>query len=198
MQSGIYAITNMLNGYRYIGGTTDITRRWKVHISQLRHNKHKNERLQNAWNKDGSSIFNLEVLELCENVAILTQKEQFYLDLLQPEYNLVLTVVNTASKIGIPRTGEIKNKISRTEMGKSKGMWRRQLGIFYIMERDNSFSSDVHDQGERNPRSRLSKEQVIAIRQAYSTGEVTQEILSRKYGVGRTQIGKIVRGERWL
>jgi group I intron endonuclease len=61
-----------------------------------------------AFKKYGYENFSFEILEYC-NISILLSREQFYLDLLKPEYN----VTKIASSIlGIKRTDEFKRKIS--------------------------------------------------------------------------------------
>ncbi len=50
--------------------------------------------------------------------------------------------------------------------------------------------------GERNPRAKLTAEQVIEIRRRYAEGE-TQTKLGMEYGVSQAAIGYIVRGEHW-
>lgn len=51
--------------------------------------------------------------------------------------------------------------------------------------------------GARNPSAKLSDDQVAAIREAYASGSVSQYLLARISGVSQTQIGRIVRIERW-
>ena len=53
MVVGIYCIRNKINNKYYIGQSIDIKNRWKEHKYNLRHNKHVNNKLQNAWNKYG-------------------------------------------------------------------------------------------------------------------------------------------------
>lgn len=72
--SGIYAITNQVNGKVYIGKSISIGRRWKEHKYELRYNKHCNEYLQNAWNKYGEENFSFEIVEECDE-HVLPLKE---------------------------------------------------------------------------------------------------------------------------
>jgi hypothetical protein len=51
--------------------------------------------------------------------------------------------------------------------------------------------------GETSNSAKLSAAEVEAIREDYLTGLVTQYMLAELYGVSQTQIGRIVKGERW-
>ena len=48
--SGIYKIVNKIDGKYYVGNSKNIYKRWIKHKSLLRHNKHINDYLQNAFN----------------------------------------------------------------------------------------------------------------------------------------------------
>ena len=76
---GVYKITCLSNGKFYIGSSKNIFKRWDNHRWSLRHNKHNNKYLQNAWNKYGENDFIFEILEFCvpDKQFILEQK---YLD----------------------------------------------------------------------------------------------------------------------
>jgi len=86
--SGVYSITNTISGNRYIGSSHIIKKRWISHRAELRRNKHRNQRLQQAWQKHGEAAFLFEVLELVPNRDGLFDKEQAWIDKLNPQYNI--------------------------------------------------------------------------------------------------------------
>jgi len=63
MAGVIYCIKQVSTNKMYIGLTADYVRRKKEHLCELRHNKHYNQHLQNAWNKYGDLDFNFEILQ---------------------------------------------------------------------------------------------------------------------------------------
>lgn len=63
MKCYIYSIVNIATGKRYIGQTTNMSRRKSKHLLKLRNNEHVNEKLQNAFNKYGEDKFIFEVQE---------------------------------------------------------------------------------------------------------------------------------------
>lgn len=90
-KSGIYCIVNVKNQKRYIGSTTNLYIRLHQHKSYLLRNCHQNKRLQNSWNRYGKECFNYYILEFCD-VDKLTEREQFYIDTLHPEFNFTILV----------------------------------------------------------------------------------------------------------
>lgn len=109
-KSGIYMFFNVISGKRYIGSSVNIYNRIHEHIHNLKANKAHNQHFQNAWNKYGESAFMFCVLEYCpENIRF--EREQYYINTLQPEYNLTLNVV---ANLGHEVSKETKEKISNT------------------------------------------------------------------------------------
>jgi group I intron endonuclease len=73
----------------------------------LRRKKKKEKELRNGNSvicssllKYGYSEFSLEILEYCDPINIIS-REQYYLDNLKPEYN-ILTIARSSNPCGIP------------------------------------------------------------------------------------------------
>ena len=81
--SGIYKITNQLNGICYIGQAVDIAKRWKDHAKcGLGIDAPVSNKLYIAMQQDGLENFTWELLEKCSS-AELNEKEKFYIELYQ-------------------------------------------------------------------------------------------------------------------
>lgn len=87
--SGIYCITNNVNGKKYVGKSIDIKKRWIAHKCFLKANnlskKHCNRYLYNAVKKYGIENFEFEILECfcnnwCEDYA--KEREFFWIEFL--------------------------------------------------------------------------------------------------------------------
>ena len=78
--TGIYRITNKLNGKSYIGKTSmNFGDRWDCHRAQLNGGYHDNPHLQNAWNKYGADNFEFEIIEVVNNHEMLNELEMKYI-----------------------------------------------------------------------------------------------------------------------
>ena len=111
-KSGIYKITNLINGKVYIGSAVDIKQRWFVHKSTLNKKVHHNRHLQYAWNKYGPDYFDFSVIELCQP-KLLIKKEQSYLNNFQScsdVYNICHVV---DSRLGVRHLEKTKAKIGK-------------------------------------------------------------------------------------
>lgn len=119
-QTGVYCITNILNGNRYIGSAAySFYYRFKHHLNALKRQKHANRYLQNAWNKYGADNFKFTILEEVPSNDCLT-REQFYIETLKPEYNLCS---KARSSLGIKRSEETKLKLSKAKLGANNPMF---------------------------------------------------------------------------
>jgi group I intron endonuclease len=99
MTSGVYVITNSINGKQYVGSASDIGNRFCAHLRQLRNGNHHNQKLLRAWRKYGNDAFIFEKLLIC-GIDKLTFYEQRAIDVLNPEYNICRIA---GSVIGIKR-----------------------------------------------------------------------------------------------
>ena len=79
---GVYKITNTLcpEGKYYIGYSCNVKQRWQKHKSTLRGGKHRNIRMQRAYEKYGSDCFDYEVLQECETEEEAKNVELSYLE----------------------------------------------------------------------------------------------------------------------
>jgi len=107
--SGIYAIVNRATRDMYVGSAINIARRWRRHKNELANNKHYCHHLQNSYLKNGSSAFDLEIIEFVDSKSALIQREQFWVDFFKPSYNKRL-VVN--SPLGTKHSAETRAKMS--------------------------------------------------------------------------------------
>lgn len=129
--SAIYKIQSKLKPERfYIGSAVNTKERWKSHKTGLRGNKHSNSRLQNHYNKYGESDLEFTILLGCDKEDLI-KHEQFFIDTLNPWFNICKTAGSThgigpskkciailkAKLTGIPLKEEHKKRISESHLG---------------------------------------------------------------------------------
>ena len=101
--SGIYKITNLATNEFYIGSSKNIESRWAYHKAKFKSNEETNNKLYLDFKKYDLENFKFEILEKCsEN---LKEKEQEYIDKLNPQYNR-----KAAHSDKIYKVDEIKHK----------------------------------------------------------------------------------------
>lgn len=83
--TGIYQITNLINGKRYVGLAVNIRRRFIEHKTPTALKK--TSVLAKAFRKYGVENFTFEVLEECDRTE-LAAREVFWIGQLRPEYNM--------------------------------------------------------------------------------------------------------------
>ncbi len=84
----IYEIRNTVTGFRYIGCSKDLQRRWKEHKRTLMRNKHHCTHLQRAWNKYGDLAFEWRVLLECPSEELMFLQEKELIEQNQNLYNV--------------------------------------------------------------------------------------------------------------
>lgn len=85
---GLYSIHNSINNKFYIGSTNNFRKRWNVHKTLLRKNKHHSPHLQAAWNKYGEETFRFLRIQFIDSKEDRLFLEQHFLDTLKPPYNV--------------------------------------------------------------------------------------------------------------
>jgi len=104
---GVYRLTNIANKKTYVGSARNLRTRFYVYYSASRLAS-SNMIIYKAILKYGYSNFILEILEYCEPDNVVA-REQYYLDLLKPEYNILSTA---GSSFGYKHTKEALEKMS--------------------------------------------------------------------------------------
>lgn len=100
-----------------MGSSTNLSRRFRFYYSLLsieRVLKISNSHILSAILKYGYSNFKLEILEYCDSKDLL-KREQYYIDLLKPEYNILK---RAGSSLGFKHSEETLVKLSRSKTGK--------------------------------------------------------------------------------
>ena len=185
MNSGIYKITNKVNGKFYIGSSNNIKRRWRHHKSNLRSGTHTNSHLQNSYDKHGEDQFEFLLIEEVRRVNLLA-KEQEYLDEAfggdQEIYNI--SRVAGSPMAGLNHTEEVKQLLSEKLSGENhphygkpvSEEWRRKIS------KSNKRSTD---------------EQEASFRERWLSGE-TKGSIAKEIGVHTTTITRAIeRAERF-
>jgi group I intron endonuclease len=139
---GIYQISNTSG--KYIGSTgRSFKKRLQDHICCLRNNKHHSRYLQHSYNKHSEDSLSISILEEMSETNRLLEREQYWIDTLQPEFNCCPVA---GSNLGIKYSEEVveknrksarnrKNQSNNTsgcvgvDWKKSKQQWRASIGL---------------------------------------------------------------------
>ncbi len=221
MSSGVYCITNAVNGKVYVGSAVDLRRRWKDHRSKLISGSHRNRYLAASWQKYGADAFVFEVLEHVEPEALVV-REQFWIDALHAcrrgsGYNLSPTA---GSVLGFRFTDEQRANVSAGLKGKRKSAEHRaNLSTAHKRRVDDKFvalmaengrkgrgrlKSPDHrrkigesQQGSRNHYAKLNEAKAALIRERLKAGE-RGRALAAEFGISESIVSEIKHGRRWL
>jgi len=176
--SGIYKITNCVTEDCYIGSSIIIYNRVAVHKSYLNKKAHKNNHLQNSWNKYGKENFKFEAIEECEKEKLI-EREQYYIDLLKPTFNIRIIA---QSNLGRRVSDDVKIKISNGNKGK-------------LISEETKKKIGESSKGRKHTEE--SKRKMSESKKGHIVSEITRNKLSEskkgnKYGLGnKSHLGKI-------
>jgi group I intron endonuclease len=120
--SGIYKIGSKVHPDRiYVGSAVSIHYRILSHLSMLRKNKHHNPKLQSHFNKHGESDLVFTVLLGCEKDDLL-KHEQFFIDSLNPSFNVCRIAGSPKGHIPSEKTRKLWS-----EQRKGKPSWNKGI-----------------------------------------------------------------------
>lgn len=186
MACGIYNIINKVNKHFYIGSTASTSIRFSRHRSALRSGKHDNAHLQNAWKLYGEENFEFVVIRECSRDRLL-HEEQLDLDKFYGTsvcYNLSPNAFRP--NLGIPRTEEVKRKISNAQKGKPR-----------FTDEQRKRLSEIHTGRTHSPETRLKmlgrKSSSENIRKAHTSniGRCLSESHCTNISSGKRLAGKV-------
>lgn len=110
-KSGIYRLNNLITGKSYVGSSISLNVRFRTYCSLAyltKIVKRDSSAISNALLKYGYKNFSLDILEYCKS-SILIEREQYYINLLKPKYNILKVA---GSRLGFKHSEITKTKIS--------------------------------------------------------------------------------------
>lgn len=109
---GVYRWVNLSNQKSYVGSSLNLSKRFSFYYSLVAINNAKRLSLIcKALLKYGYSGFKLEILEYCNESEVIN-REQYYIDYLNPEYNILKIAGST---LGYKHTEETLSKLKARE-----------------------------------------------------------------------------------
>lgn len=185
-KSGIYQIINIENNHSYIGSAKNLSLRFWQHKNDLRKERHHSIYLQRAWNKYGEAAFEFKILEYCE-IDHLIRREQYYLDELNPEYNICKIA---GSCLGIIRRPESIEKHKRAMTGRKQTPEHIENARIARIGRKHTpeHIEKLRQANLGKPRSEETKQKISEAKKGcigVNTGKVLSEEWRRNIGLAR-------------
>lgn len=103
----------------YVGQSRNVNRRRCKHFWMLRRGSHENDRLQKSYNKY-QELLVFRIIELVNSPEVLTERERFWIEQLQPKCNYMLPTTQNWTL-----SQEARRKISQKISGENNGMFGR-------------------------------------------------------------------------
>ena len=219
---GIYKITEKENPTMfYVGKSNDIERRFKEHIQK----SYSQSRIpfDDYIDEKGKDAFTYEVLEEC-SIEELSIKEKYWTDKLQAtksgnKFDGGLTDVvgsnNPKAKLTEEDVIEIRkaynNHLKQKDVyekykdiisfGYFQNLWQGRSWAHIMPEVFTEENKKKHHgktkQGTRNPKAKLTEEQVIEIRRLHKDGISNSELYKAFPQVSSKSIRDIINGKTW-
>lgn len=100
--TGVYLITNKINGKQYVGASNNVPDRISQHFGSVVQRKYPHRTMYKDIKKYGRDEFDVQILEEVSEDEKLSREQHWY-DVIQPEYNFVRPVENI---LGHPKVRE--------------------------------------------------------------------------------------------
>lgn len=219
---GIYIITNLINGRRYVGKTEDrfIERFWN-HTWKLDNKKHDNKHLERAWHKYGKENFEFRVEKVCSHEDDVSQIEIDTIEkydtynngynktiggdgtkgnYMSEEAKLIVGKKNRIHNLGKKHSEETKKKMSEVHKGYVKTKEHREnlskaLKGKIISEETKEKLRKLNT-GINSPVTKFSEKDVVEIK-TMLVNKVPQKIISSKFNTSMGTISAIANERTW-
>ena len=126
----IYKIISNVNSRIYVGSAWNFEKRKYAHLRLLINGRHHNNKLQNHVNKYGIEVLSFEILENVEKKEDLVNREQHYIDTLNPWFNGKRIVISPHYDRVYIASDETRRKLSEN-CHCSKIIFNTETGIYY-------------------------------------------------------------------
>jgi len=202
--SGIYKITNTMNGHFYIGSSTNVHRRKQRHFKYLKIGCHENRHLQNAYNKYGEGAFTFEIVTTVAKDHLL-QEEQSLLDqhFGQPYFYNICNIAGSPSapnrKKSITHRKRLSDSIKQyfsehPEHREFLAELRRGKPLSETIKQKMRTSKK---RGTQHHNSKLTDDIVYQIKLRYKPRECSFGQLAKEFGVDKKTIIRIIHNKTW-
>ena len=178
-KSGIYKISNVVNGKVYIGKTKDFYKRYSQYVSAVKSkNKNQmNEYLLNSFIKYGFDSFKFEVVEFCDLEEIANRELHWILQFnsLNKEIGYNIRLDSSTGMITHPETSiKISNRL--------KEEWASGVRDGHSDKIKESWKSRDRDEQSRIMSKALTKYKYIVTRDGVSEVLLYNELLTKGLG----------------
>lgn len=187
---GVYCITSLDTGKRYIGCSADLKVRLRIHRYDYLKHPEKSPKLYSDMQAYTIERFKVELLEECAK-GDLASRERYWLDALGTEYNGYNQL-----KTNFRHTDETKQRFSWLRKGRVFSEEHRQKLSQAGMGRKYSEESIKALQRGGRKQSRLSEQDVKDIKKLMQQRVSPSEIM-RIYNIGRGTYYDIKYGKSW-
>lgn len=202
----VYRILNKVNGKFYIGSTKgELRRRKSAHLAKLRHNKHYNSYLQNAWNKYGEENFEFIEIEtiifektstIKESYLKLRERELHFIVNLNPHYNI--NRITADGSLGRVLSEEQKDHLRKKLKGRKRtseeieNIRRGKLGVKQSQEHRDAMIKAKLNKPIRSSRPVL----VFNLNNELLFEYAFQGQAAKELGINKTSISNNINGRR--
>lgn len=186
VKSGIYRWVNQETGESYVGSATNLYQRFQFYYSLLNIQEVLNRsksRILNAILKYGYSKFSIEILEYCSPEKCI-EREQYYIDLLNPEYNILK---KAGSSFGHKHGEETRVKMSSVKRGETNPMFGKKHSEETLIKMSNAQKGRPRQEGSGRPSQKI---EVTDIKKNITTTYDSITAAALALNIGQSTISK--------